>query len=47
MVIGKCVLGIFVLSNLLFAYYHAVNHDICKVVIFSIAAICGMMSLCR
>lgn len=47
MVIGKCVLGICVLSNLLFAYYHAVNHDICKVVIFCTAAICGMLSLCR
>ena len=46
MVIRKCVLGIFVLSNLLFAYCHAVNHDICKVVIFCTAAICGVMSLC-
>lgn len=34
MFIGKCVLGICVLSNLLFAYYHAVSHDICKVVIY-------------
>ncbi len=32
MFIGKCVLGIFTLSNLLFAYYHTVNHDICKVI---------------
>lgn len=46
MFIGKCVLGIFVLFNLLFAYYHAVNHDICKVVIYCATALCCMMSLC-
>lgn len=39
MVIGKCVLGICVLSNLLFAYYPAVSHDICKVVIYCATAL--------
>lgn len=40
-------LAVFMLIDLLLAWYYANDRDICKVVIFCTAAICGMLSLCR
>lgn len=43
----KLLLAVFILIDLLLAYRYANDRDICKVVIFCTAAICGVMSLCR
>lgn len=43
----KLLLAVFILIDLLLAWRHANDRDICKVVIFCTAAICGVMSLCR
>lgn len=40
-------LAVFILIDLLLAWRYTNDRDICKVVIFCTAAICGMMSLCR
>lgn len=43
----KICLAVFMLIDLLLAWRYANNRDICKVVIFCSAIICGMLSLCR
>lgn len=43
----KLLLAVFMLIDLLLAWRYANDRDICKVVIFCTAAICGVMSLCR
>lgn len=43
----KICLAVFMLIDLLMAWRYAKGRDICKVVIFCTAAICGMLSLCR
>ena len=43
----KLLLAVFMLIDLLSAWRYANDRDICKVVIFCTAAICGMLSLCR
>nr|DAE45153.1 MAG TPA: hypothetical protein [Caudoviricetes sp.] len=43
----KLLLAVFILIDLLLAWRYANDRDICKVVIFCTAAICGVMSLCR
>lgn len=43
----KLLLAVFMLIDLLLAWRYANDRDICKVVIFCTAAICGMLSLCR
>ena len=43
----KLWLAIFIFIDLFSALWYAKDRDICKVVIFRTAAICGMMSLCR
>lgn len=45
--LSKLLLAVFMLIDLLLAWRYAKGRDICKVVIFCTAAICGMMSLCR
>lgn len=43
----KLLLAVFMLIDLLLAWRYANDRDICKVVIFCTAAICGVMSLCK
>lgn len=43
----KICLAVFMLIDLLSAWHYANDQDICKVVIFCTAAVCGMLSLCR
>lgn len=43
----KFWLAVFIFIDLLSALYYANDRNICKVVIFCTAAICGMLSLCR
>ena len=43
----KLWLAVFISIDLFSAWRYANDRDICKVVIFCTAAICGMMSLCR
>ena len=43
----KLWLAVFISIDLFSAWWYAKGQDICKVVIFCTAAICGMLSLCR
>lgn len=43
----KLWLAVFISIDLFSAWWYAKSRDICKVVIFCTAAICGMLSLCR
>ena len=40
-------LEVIIIIDMLFAWWHAKDQNICKVVIMCTAAICGMLSLCR
>lgn len=43
----KICLAVFMLIDMLLAWQYANDRNICKVVIFCTAAICGAMSFCR
>lgn len=45
--LSKLLLAVFVLIDMLLAWQYANDRNICKVVIFCTAAICGAMSFCR
>jgi hypothetical protein len=45
--LSKLLLAVFMLIDMLLAWQYANDRNICKVVIFCTAAICGAMSFCR
>jgi hypothetical protein len=47
MTIIETISGILVLINILLAFAHAKEHEICQVVIYCAIALICMMSICR